>query len=155
MKGNSIMNDDSAQKRRAFGSRKPARTTVQPDLNLYNHPEAFCLMMYQCERCLSAEVIWNSRDGVTPFIISCRICSGPAKHEDWQHDQRAVEYTPFPGQRVFITMPESLRLPLARWRVFLATGTEFAVPAGQEHHAIKELAGSFKPDEPWLIEWPR
>ena len=37
----------------------------------YKHAEAFCLMKYRCEKCGQAEVVWNSRDGVTPFIINC------------------------------------------------------------------------------------
>ena len=32
----------------------------------HNHKEAYMLMNYRCE-CGHHELIWNSRDGVTPF----------------------------------------------------------------------------------------
>ena len=37
----------------------------------YFHTEAFRLMRYRCERCGFVEVIWNSRNGATPFTIDC------------------------------------------------------------------------------------
>lgn len=49
------------------------------------HPEAFCVMKYKCEKCLSIEMIWNSRDGVTPFTIMCK-CGGCMEHVEWKND---------------------------------------------------------------------
>ena len=46
----------------------------------YNHAEAYCLMKYKCEKCGTVETIWNSRDGVTPFIINCEKCNGHMQH---------------------------------------------------------------------------
>ena len=37
----------------------------------YKHAEAYCLMKYKCEKCGKTEILWNSRDGVTPFMIKC------------------------------------------------------------------------------------
>lgn len=42
----------------------------------YRHAEAFCLMTYLCKGCGHREVIWNSRDGVTPFAATCPSCGG-------------------------------------------------------------------------------
>jgi len=39
----------------------------------HRHVEAFCLMHYACD-CGHHEVIWNSRDGVTPFTAPCPSC---------------------------------------------------------------------------------
>jgi len=70
----------------------------------YQHAEAFALMAYQCEKCGRRERIWNSRDGVTPFITSCPReggCGGSMQHVDWQNDRRVVGYEPQEGERFF------------------------------------------------------
>lgn len=71
----------------------------------YKHAEAYCLMKYRCEKCGLTEKIWNSRDGVTPFMINCPKCNGHMQHIDWHEDKRLVNYIPEIGQRVFIDMP--------------------------------------------------
>lgn len=73
----------------------------------YNHVEAFCLMLYKCKKCLTIEILWNSRDGVTPFCITCRQCHVNGEfptmlHEYWQLDTRKKDYKPFIGQRIFV-----------------------------------------------------
>lgn len=72
----------------------------------YNHAEAFHLMKYHCESCGISEILWNSRDGVTPFIIDCTHCHGKdgAKHVNWDHDKCSPEYSPGPGMRVFVDL---------------------------------------------------
>lgn len=51
------------------------------------HNEAYCLMKYRCEKCNKIEIIWNSRDGVTPFCIKCRYCEeGMSTHINWGKD---------------------------------------------------------------------
>lgn len=71
----------------------------------YKHAEAFCLMTYKCEKCGKSEVVWNSRDGVTPFIIKCELCGGNMQHINFGGDVRSKNYIPKVGQRVFIDMP--------------------------------------------------
>jgi len=74
----------------------------------YEHGEAFCIMRYRCEDCHREEVLWNSRDGVTPFCIDCRVCKGTQQHIIWQTDQRDPKFDErlrrgmFPGMRVFV-----------------------------------------------------
>lgn len=69
----------------------------------YAHGEAFCLMTYRADDGSEEEVIWNSRDGVTPFVITLR--SGTqARHVDWHRDQRAPDFKPPPGMRVFVDL---------------------------------------------------
>lgn len=65
----------------------------------FQHAEAFCVMTYQCEKCKRRELLWNSRDGVTPFLISCGKwegahgnCDGSMAHADWQNDIRAPAF---------------------------------------------------------------
>ena len=53
-----------------------------------NHKEAFCLMQYQCHTCNHITNIWNSRDGVTPFMAGSRCCEGATlRHGNWQLDR--------------------------------------------------------------------
>lgn len=54
------------------------------------HAEAFCLMQYTSDDGTETEVIWNSRDGVTPFSIM--LLSGKqATHSRWHEDVRCTE----------------------------------------------------------------
>ena len=70
------------------------------------HSEAFCLMHYKCENgdCGVVEKIWNSRDGVTPFLITCRCCGETMSHVWWDKDQYMPEYIPEVNQRIFYSL---------------------------------------------------
>lgn len=82
--------------------RQRPRSVAQRESHV--HAEAFCLMYYQCEKCYIVELIWNSRDGVTPFIINCVACGGAMRHENWHLDKYLPDYVPQPGQRYFIDL---------------------------------------------------
>jgi len=85
--------------------------------------ETFCLMKYKCEKCLKEELIWNSRDGVTPFAIGCSFCKregsehGTMQHIDWSGDKYLPDYFPKFGERVFITMPKEILQLIVKARV--------------------------------------
>lgn len=78
----------------------------------YQHKAAFALMWYACEGkqrsvagapsertgCGHRELIWNSRDGVTPFGCACPSCGKTMLHVDWERDVRVPDYKPRPGQ---------------------------------------------------------
>ena len=55
------------------------------------------------------EWIWNSRDGVSPFIVRSK--SGKEmNHTQWEYDVRILNYRPLEGERVFVdARPELLR----------------------------------------------
>jgi hypothetical protein len=75
----------------------------------YEHAEAFCLMTYRSDDGTEEEVIWNSRDGVTPFTIALR--SGkPASHVDWGADRPQPGHKLQHGQRYFGGQPEQPKL---------------------------------------------
>lgn len=65
--------------------------------------EAFMLMRYACRDCGKNELIWNSRDGITPFGVGCsrEDCDGTMNHIDWRGDLYAPAYKPSPGERFF------------------------------------------------------
>lgn len=72
-----------------------------PVSDKYKHKEAFCLMQYRDRVTGKIEVLWNSRDGVTPFIITSRD-GNEAQHVNWQNDQCIPNYVPKPGMRIFV-----------------------------------------------------
>jgi hypothetical protein len=67
--------------------------------------EGFNLMLYRCGAG-HREVIWNSRDGITPFIVDCRVdgCEESAQHVDWHLDRRAPLHVPEVGSRIFVDL---------------------------------------------------
>lgn len=67
----------------------------------YRHGEAFCLMQYQDKVTGEIEVLWNSRDGVTPFGIRSR-AGNESFHINWQQDRCVPDYRPEPGMRIFV-----------------------------------------------------
>ena len=77
------------------------------------HREAYHLMQYQDEDDATAPIewIWNSRDGVTPYIVSSVGKGRPLlKHIRWKDDIFAPQYVPMIGQRVFVSLTESRAL---------------------------------------------
>lgn len=122
------------------------------------HAEAFCLMRYECRDCEHGEVIWNSRDGVTPFTIRCPVCgTSEMVHVDWADDEYAPDHVPEPGQGVWIGFPPELRRPMAAARIQAFDGSAWEVPAPHRAAYLQALMGSqeFSPEAPFLIRWPR
>ena len=77
----------------------------------YKHGEAFCLMQYRSDDGTESEQLWNSRDGVTPFVVNSR--SGiPMRHVDWQHDKCIPDFVPPSGMRMFVDATEELVTPV-------------------------------------------
>lgn len=63
------------------------------------HSEAFCLMTYQSDQGDRVR-IWNSRDGVSPFIIILGYT--PYKHVDWDQDEYRPDFVPPIGSLIFV-----------------------------------------------------
>ena len=125
----------------------------------YNHGEAFKVMEYECDDCGQSEMIWNSRDGVTPmFLSSCLTCGdGKVAHVNWKDDRFDPNHIPQPGERVWIDMPDELRLPVARAQL---AAFDREAPLSKEldpverESIIKGMAEHFPQGSPWLIVWP-
>lgn len=82
----------------------------------YQHAEAYCHMQYRCTNGHIA-IIWNSRDGVTPFMMRCRECEAEAQHINWQQDHCDPLYQPRPGDLMWVTMTLEDARVLARAQV--------------------------------------
>jgi len=126
------------------------------------HVEAFCLMRYECaglkvegglrgarpKGCGHHEIIWNSRDGVTPFITQCPSCGGDLLHAYFASDKYALDHKPHRGQRIWRDGT------LAEWeKVFLARLLD-ADPLRDRKEA-EQIANGYARDEvdrhsPWL-----
>lgn len=85
------------------------------------HKEGFCLMRYATkpdEPVQEEEFIWNSRDGVVPYIIYSRHDKDRRmNHADVSQDTLLPEYKPKPGERIFVEATRELLEPVARERV--------------------------------------
>ena len=68
----------------------------------YNFAEAYCIMLYRCEKCKKIEMIWNSRDGVTPFCVNCVNCNGLMQSFAWKVWVRIKKLEAIDNIRVFI-----------------------------------------------------
>jgi hypothetical protein len=82
------------------------------------HGEAFMVMQYRSDDGTETEHIWNSRDGVTPFVVTLR--SGKtASHVDWRSDVYCPNHFQHmgPGDRYFTDLDPEAALALASERV--------------------------------------
>lgn len=70
---------------------------------MYRHKEAFALMWYQDETTGERERLWNSRDGVTPYVIDSKH-GNFAKHVDFELDDCQPSHTPTIGDRIFVDL---------------------------------------------------
>jgi hypothetical protein len=67
----------------------------------FDHLEGFCLMNYASEGGHMKELLWNSRDGVTPFVILTR-GGTELSHVRFKDDLQAPGHLPAVGSRVFV-----------------------------------------------------
>jgi len=65
--------------------------------------EGFKLMHYVSKDGEEHEILWNSRDGITPFVISSR-GGVEMSHVDWPHDVYAPFFVPPVGMRIFVDL---------------------------------------------------
>lgn len=111
----------------------------------FKHAEAFCIMQYRCEKCGFEEKIWNSRDGVTPFIIGCPSCGSPShKHINFERDAFSPNHSMIlnKGDRFFIDMT------IERSREYAVVRVDRQIEVGflkqsQRNFAIKQITDSY------------
>lgn len=137
----------------------------------HQHAEAFCLMTYTCDGkvtgaaigdgysratrslgCGHREVFWNSRDGVTPFAVSCPSCGGDLRHMHWQTDMYAPNHKPHYGQGVWRDGTPDEAEMIIRQRVEQMRGTQYTLSA--ERLALL-IATVRNPNDPGNTEFRR
>jgi hypothetical protein len=124
-------------------------------MGVYKHAEAFCLMLYVAEDGSGEqEIIWNSRDGVTPFVISLR--SGKtALHENWKADRCVPDFVPAPGSRMFVDLTPEKAREYAETNLEVWAADEKAREYGRLP-TVEELVREYlrMPGQPDLVEVP-
>lgn len=108
-----------------------------PKTNLHAHGEAYKLMTYANKDRSVVEIIWNSRDGVTPFIVSSRD-GVELTHVDWYKDVYAPNHVPAPGDRIFVdlTRERARDLAIANAERFWETYP----PSREQFDTVEDLA---------------
>lgn len=115
----------------------------------YQAAEAFCLMRYRDTVTGEVELIWNSRDGVTPFIVHSRR-ENESQHVDWRSDRRVPFHVPQVGDRIFVDLTEEQARPLAE--AYVEKHWDGADYPMSEAYPSKEQAVEFFVTS-WVSEW--
>lgn len=121
----------------------------------YDHVEAFCTMQYECQTCRTIETLWNSRDGVTPFIIQCQQCDGEMNHGSFEFDECVPDYFPRKGMRVFVDFPEHFREVFKRR--FILTNWDGLYPMSERFKTKQEalqilMSDEMQEGEPYVLK---
>jgi hypothetical protein len=116
---------------------------------MYTHVEAFCIMLYACNSCIHREMIWNSRDGVTPFSCQCPSCGGTMSHTDFKKDRFAPDHQLHHRQKFWrdATPDDLIKNFEAQIKVMNITDQSYI---SQRMTEITMQTGQYAPGTPWL-----
>jgi len=124
------------------------------------HAEAYMLMTYVTRDRAESELIWNSRDGVVPFVASLSSGRTAHRHADLAVDRYDPGYLPPPGSLVFADMTRAWAERMAT-RVYdlYADACDPGMAArlaelGSRGQAIRHFAQQYtgKPGTPVLLQ---
>lgn len=128
--------------------------------NGHTYNEAFMLMTYASKDGKTRVEVWNSRDGITPFVIEHPETGVELSHVDWHLDRYMPDYQPAPGSFIFTKLtpekarPHAQRLVDRHWdraqfplreAPFAQGGKEAAV-----EYFVKEWCSAWDGDSPTL-----
>jgi hypothetical protein len=126
----------------------------------HNFQESYLRMKYASTDGSIVEWIWNSRDGITPFIVGAKGSDFveservDLQHVDWHLDEYRPNYVPEVGERIFVTLTEELARPEAVKYVDRFWDDEKYPMSKSEHFGKMGKAGAvefFVTD--WLKSW--
>lgn len=123
----------------------------------HNHAEAFMLMQYQDQVTGEIELIWNSRDGVTPFLV-CSKKGNNSQHINWHNDMYLPRHRPKIGDRVFVDMDIDEAKRIESEKVETYWNNDFGVmpPLSKQfktkEEAISMFLSNYRKGEPYLKE---
>lgn len=114
------------------------------------HREAFALMQYESAETPVPSVrrlVWNSRDGVTPFGFTDPTTGIGLTHVRWSEDRYVPDHVPDPDQLVFVTEWPSMDTLLGQARRMVEQAPQYAPPPGPDRDAlIRQLAEGLMQD---------
>ena len=121
----------------------------------HDHREAYRLMLYRC-KAGHLVLIWNSRDGVTPFGLLCREpgCQESSTHIHWELDSYEPMRQLKPGEWYWRDGTEEEARAIVRRRLELSRGTEWERPEHQWETLIAEITKPEPPGE-FAPGWPQ
>lgn len=88
----------------------------------HRHAEAFKLMHYRSEESGHELVVWNSRDGVTPYIFRHPDTRETYRHVEWHRDVYAPDHRPKVGEFFFEDLTRERALARRRREVVACWG---------------------------------
>lgn len=103
----------------------------------YRHAEAFRIMQYRCNGG-HTEYIWNSRDGVTPFMLKCRHCERDTTHVNWRGDVLAPDHQLKPGDRFWRDGTHEEAREIMRQRIEMCRGTAYERSEADNQRMVEE-----------------
>ena len=109
------------------------------------HVEAFCLMHYRCSACHHLELIWNSRDGVTPVSMRCPSCGnvghsmGNMSHAAFDQDVYAPEHKLNRYQKFWRDMTFDEATKIINERYERSQGTKYVMPKSMLDEMLQKL----------------
>ena len=119
-------------------------TTMKLHDGKYLHGEAFMLMNYESTDGKVKEVLWNSRDGVTPFILHS-VDGVEMAHTDWDHDKRERGHIPKVGTRMFVDLTKEKMLEYKRTLVERAWDDEkYPLKEYEEMDVLGKAGAAYK-----------
>ena len=137
------------------------KNSPSPNNGGFVHNEAFCLMYYENKDTKTGFMVWNSRDGVTPFLIFDN--GKEYYHQHWMMDKRILPTNPMhkkyldstvlvKGQKVFRDTSREEAEILAIKRLNSAKGTKYEVQIGTDrwNELVKSLTEDFM-GEPHMV----
>ena len=95
-------------------------------------------MRYESEDSRVVEFLWNSRDGVTPFIITAKDGKTELRHVRWQSDECRPSHLLQPGDRYFADLTREAAQAYAAERMRMAEGTKYELQ-GEECTRMEAL----------------
>ena len=113
--------------------------------------EAFYLMCYSNKSGTIIELVWNSRDGVTPFCIGSKDGTEELTHVQWEHDAFRPDHKLQVGDRYFADCDEEAATEAAECRLDACIGTDFELQ-GEERKAmiVEMIEGFMEPGSPHI-----
>lgn len=117
----------------------------------HTYGDAYMHMPYRCRDCGAVEWIWNSRDGVTPFLVDCRECGGVAAHTMREVDGYERHHKARAGERIFVdaTAEDSLRAAEVAFQ--RAKGTPYEIPEDAHAAWVQRTAAEIPTGSPKLV----
>jgi len=106
----------------------------------YKHGEAFCHMRYLADDGSEELSVWNSRDGVSPFVIGLPSGKG-ATHVDWHQDRFDPMHVPAVGDWIFVDLTPQRAHECAR-RNAQRFWDDPTLPARQSFGSVEDLAST-------------